>query len=909
MGMFEFINIDVVVLALYFFVCICIGLYRAGRVKTLKVFAVGEVGLPSSILVMAILASAFGAGSFIGYSEKIYIFGTIYAICVLFHSLFWLVTAWVFARNIGKFSGCLSISEVMYRLYGLPGRWVTSITALFFGIGILAAHATAIGYIFHYFFGVNISTGIILSYGILTFYSALGGIRAVVLTEILQFAIFFFIIPTSVAYTLNQIGGIEKLMQTLPPADWGLKFSFDNIPFAASLIFFILLPNNLAPAVQRYLMASSPEVLSKSLKIIALITLPIQISICIIAYIVKVYGVGFDPADTFIYYIDNFLPIGIKSLMITGIIAILMAVAESYLNTCSVILVNDVIKVLNPKISNAKQMIALRASVCLMSALSAIVAINQLGILKLVFLVQNFWTPLILIPISAGFLGFSTSSKAFVASVATAMTFTLISRFCSGEFDTISISFGILGSAIGLFGMHYWQRAFEIALSKSHLKKYTQYATFISLIKKSTKELIKSLTRLSITPFANTNFSKTSYFPFAGFVLVYYFIYTLCLTSDPADKVLFYLLVIGYLLCLILLLKDILFSEAFQNKFLPTYWYLTLTFCVPLVSSYMLFASSGDDFWIINALLSAFSLYFFANYIIFATSLSLGVIAGYILFIFADLEPAVHENNPIMSMGYVYLFFLFTSLFFMRNKEKGQSEQLEIMQMVGASIAHEVKTPIATMSMCANALSELLKGTIVNQNKDDSYFFTLNKNEYELLNTATDSMQKLSKKSVTTADNILITLRTSVVANDKKRYLLSDCIQETLNEYAAYNDKVKDISVSINKQIQIYCSLHYFKHMIFNLLKNAYKYNGHNVKIKVWNQGRNLHFKDYGNGIDGDDLPHIFKRFYTKDETGTGIGLAFCRMVMEDLGGSIKCISEAGKYTEFILYFPATDIN
>ena len=94
--------------------------------------------------------------------------------------------------------------------------------------------------------------------------------------------------------------------------------------------------------------------------------------------------------------------------------------------------------------------------------------------------------------------------------------------------------------------------------------------------------------------------------------------------------------------------------------------------------------------------------------------------------------------------------------------------------------------------------------------------------------------------------------------------------------------------------------------MLFNLLNNAYKYNGENVKIKIWTQGHKLHFKDYGNGIEEEDLPHIFKRFYTKNETGTGIGLPFCLMVMEDLGGTIECYSQTGEFTEFILSFPAS---
>ena len=64
-------------------------------------------------------------------------------------------------------------------------------------------------------------------------------------------------------------------------------------------------------------------------------------------------------------------------------------------------------------------------------------------------------------------------------------------------------------------------------------------------------------------------------------------------------------------------------------------------------------------------------------------------------------------------------------------------------------------------------------------------------------------------------------------------------------------------------------------------LENAHKHGGQDVKIKIWTKGSRLYFKDYGTGIPKENLPYIFDRFYTGSKTGTGIGLAFCKMVME----------------------------
>ena len=51
----------------------------------------------------------------------------------------------------------------------------------------------AIGGIFEYFLGIDGKYGILICFGIMTLYSSLGGIRAVVATEVFQFAVFFFI--------------------------------------------------------------------------------------------------------------------------------------------------------------------------------------------------------------------------------------------------------------------------------------------------------------------------------------------------------------------------------------------------------------------------------------------------------------------------------------------------------------------------------------------------------------------------------------------------------------------------------------------------------------------------------------------------------------------------------------------
>ncbi len=64
--------------------------------------------------------------------------------------------------------------------------------------------------------------------------------------------------------------------------------------------------------------------------------------------------------------------------------------------------------------------------------------------------------------------------------------------------------------------------------------------------------------------------------------------------------------------------------------------------------------------------------------------------------------------------------------------------------------------------------------------------------------------------------------------------------------------------------------------------------------------------KDNGTGIDKDDLPHIFERFYKGKNSGDnsfGVGLALARMIITGQGGTIKAENRKDKGAKFTIRF------
>lgn len=252
-------------------------------------------------------------------------------------------------------------------------------------------------------------------------------------------------------------------------------------------------------------------------------------------------------------------------------------------------------------------------------------------------------------------------------------------------------------------------------------------------------------------------------------------------------------------------------------------------------------------------------------------------------------------------------------------KSKLQEERLQVLKSVGASVAHELRTPLRSISSAASSvilyLPELLDAYGSAKEAGLPVKIIRNKNIELLKSLSEDIMREID--SVNTIINMLLMniKESNMLPKEFEELHMNQCVQEALERYPFQkrhkswvvweNSKEKDFIFRGNKLL--------FEHIIFNLMKNALYYveKAHGksegkitIKLEKGDQENRLYFRDNGTGISQEVLPKIFDDFFSKTIHGTGIGLSFCRAAIEKMNGSIDCRSKEGEFTEFVLSFP-----
>ena len=231
-------------------------------------------------------------------------------------------------------------------------------------------------------------------------------------------------------------------------------------------------------------------------------------------------------------------------------------------------------------------------------------------------------------------------------------------------------------------------------------------------------------------------------------------------------------------------------------------------------------------------------------------------------------------------------------------KEKNfllEQDKIKIEKMI-ADISHQIKTPLTSL----NILTELLYEEKDIKKKEeflDDMVKELNKIEWLVKNIL--NIAKIDSKTL-----ILKREKVNVKELLNKSKTTFNAILELMNVSLVIDGK-NDVYFVVDKK--------WTEEAINNLIKNAIEHKAKNINITF--EKNNVYtvlvIKDDGEGIEEEDLPHIFERFYkaknSKSES-MGLGLAFVNSIITNENGSIRVKSKKGKGTKFIIKIYNMDI-
>ncbi len=258
---------------------------------------------------------------------------------------------------------------------------------------------------------------------------------------------------------------------------------------------------------------------------------------------------------------------------------------------------------------------------------------------------------------------------------------------------------------------------------------------------------------------------------------------------------------------------------------------------------------------------------------------------------------------PAFAFTFILLIiFVFTIIVAFRQKKLTEMKNDFINNMT-----HEFKTPISSISLAAQMLSDeavrkspAMMQQISNVINDETKRLRFQVEKVLLMSMFDRQKVSLKLKEIdanTAINNIVNTFKLKV-----EKY--GGRINARLD--------AEDAIVSVDEM--------HFTNVIFNLLDNAVKYRREDVPLELTVSTRDLNGErlqiivaDNGIGIRRDDLKKIFDKFYRvstgnrHDVKGFGLGLAYVKKMVCDLGGEITAESELGTGTKFKIILPLTN--
>ncbi len=235
--------------------------------------------------------------------------------------------------------------------------------------------------------------------------------------------------------------------------------------------------------------------------------------------------------------------------------------------------------------------------------------------------------------------------------------------------------------------------------------------------------------------------------------------------------------------------------------------------------------------------------------------------------------------------GYVILIKDITRIKELEHQSK-RNQRLVSMGEMAAKIVHEIRSPLCSIELFSNMLSNDLRDTA----------------HSEMANGISTGIKSLNN----ILTNMLLFAKQQKMTFSDLR--LRDAVEETLKMLAPLVE-TRGIRLSSSMRDEIITGdSELLKQVIMNIVLNAIQAmpDGGMLKVDMSVKGEymTVNFYDEGEGIDTENIEKIFDPFFSTKDKGTGLGLAIAYKIMQSHNGFINAFRNEGKGSTFSIYLP-----
>ncbi|MEZ9745600.1 response regulator [Vibrio splendidus] len=403
--------------------------------------------------------------------------------------------------------------------------------------------------------------------------------------------------------------------------------------------------------------------------------------------------------------------------------------------------------------------------------------------------------------------------------------------------------------------------------------------------------------------YAEPNLTLVGWMGFVGFP-IYYIVWEF-LFPQPYEN-----------LILRLFCSVLFFGIIYRNrvpfewrKYLPAYYQVAVTICLPGFFFYMLLMNNWSNVWVMSFMSAIFLhiLLVHVTRVMFAqtfagigmATLCAWIAQGFYLELTMDWT-----HVPI------FLFiYLFGNLFYFRNQMEHENK-VSLAKSFGAGIAHEMRNPLSGLLTSIDVMQSILPNPKSGDHKGQ---YALSNEEVIQLREVGDEAMEIIHSGNETIDLLLTSIDENRVSRSTfKKHSAQAVIEGAIDSFNYKRSADKSaISLDVQSNFDFLGSDTLLKYVMYNLFKNAFHHRSpedFHIHVTMCSDevANQIMVTDNGSGISNDVIRRIFQDFYTTGQSGNyGLGLPFCQKVMRSFGGEIKCQSEVDQWTQFTMTFPS----